>query len=130
MGLPSSGRSSLSAETGDPDAIISLIDLNASLHLGSLENAGRPIEDLEDSIRSLERSNRITDNWITHLHGTTLASNRAIIHLGCMTTTERSYGSTPSTWIFDVRRTQEGDWLVRRIAFVTLMGRTPERPLR
>lgn len=119
-----------SAEEGDPEAIIRLLDGNASLHMGSLENSGRPLEDLEDSIRSLERSNRITDNWITNLRGTTLGSDRAIIHLGCLTTTERSYGSTPTTWIFDIRRTPEGDWLVRRIAFESLMGRTPERPLR
>jgi len=118
------------AEAGDDDGIILVLDPNASIHIGSLENTGRPFDDLEDSIRSLKGSNRITDNWITRLEGTTVDSDRATVNLACLTSTERSYGSVPSSWVFDVRRTPQGDWLVRRLAFESLMGRTPERPLR
>ena len=110
------------AEAGDPDAILRVIDSNASLHIGSLQQPGRPFESLEDSIRSLERSNRITDNWITRLRGWTVSSDQAIVALGCLTTTETSYGSAPTTWVFDVRRTPDGNWAIRRIVFESLLN--------
>lgn len=119
-----------SAEAGEPDAILETIAPNASLHLESLQQPGRPFSDLEGSIRSLERANRISDNWVTGLRGWTLDSNRAIVHLACLTTTESSYGSVPNTWVFEVRRSPDGAWRIQRIVFESLMGRTPDRPLR
>ncbi|MCH2145811.1 MAG: hypothetical protein MK082_11800 [Phycisphaerales bacterium] len=118
------------AEDGDPDAILELIAPDATLHLESLRQPGRPFEQLESSIRSLESSNRITDNSIGKLRGWTMDPDRAIVHLGCRTTTSGSWGPVPSTWAFQVERTPNGDWHVKRIAFTSLAGRTPSDVLR
>ena len=118
------------AEDGEPDAILELIAPNATLHLESLRHPGRPFDQLESSIRSLEASNRITDNSIVKLRGWTTDQDRAIVHLGCRTTTRDSWGPVPSNWAFQVERTANGAWHVTRIAFTSLAGRPPTDVLR
>lgn len=118
------------AVAGDADPIIEVLAPDATLHLQSLKHPGRGLEDLEDSIRSLEDSNRITHNTITKLRAWTTSSESALVFLGCRTTTESSWGPVPSTWVFQIERSARGNWRVKRIAFVSLAGRQPSDPLR
>ena len=117
------------AVNGRSGPILETLAPDATLHLRSLKHPGQGLEDLEDSIRSLERSNRITDNTITKLRAWTTSSDSAIVYLGCRTTTENSWGPVPSTWVFELHRSAHGTWQVKRIAFASLAGRPPDSPL-
>ena len=66
------------AERGDTEAILAVIAPDATLHLESLKRPGRPFEQLAGSIRSLERSNRITANTISTLRARTVAPDEAL----------------------------------------------------
>jgi hypothetical protein len=118
------------AETGNVEGILAVIAPNATLHLESLRQPGQPFEQLEGSIRSLEGSNRITDNTITTLRAWTLDSDNALVRLGCRTTTENSWRPVPTGWLFKVEATPGGGWVVKRIAFASLAGKPPTNVLR
>lgn len=118
-----------SAEAGEPDELIEQLSKNASLHMGDVRKPGRSFADLERSLRTLERANRITDNWVTRLEGMTVAADRAEVSLACITTTSSSYGSVPTTWVFELRRQPDGRWLVTRVVFESIMGEAPKRPI-
>ena len=118
------------AEVGDPAAMLELISPDATLHLESLRHPGRPFGQLASSIRTLESKNRITENTIVRLRGWTTGDDRAIVHLGCRTTTGDSWGPVPTTWGFRVERTSDGGWEVTRIAFKSLGGKPPPDVLR
>ena len=118
-----------SAEEGDPDAVLEHVAPDASLHLGDIRRPGRSFKELERSLRSLERANRITDNWVTRLSGENLGEDRAIVSLACITTTTSSYGSVPTTWSFELERGDDGTWKVTRVVFESLMGKPPSRPI-
>ena len=118
-----------SAEEGDPDAVLVHVAPNASLHLGDIRRPGRSFKELERSLRSLERANRITDNWVTRLSGENLGEDRALVSLACITTTTSSYGSVPTTWSFELERGDDGTWKVTRVVFESLMGKPPSRPI-
>ena len=118
-----------SAEAGDPDALMEHLSTSASLHMGDIRKPGRSFTELARSLKTLERANRITDNWVTKLRGETLEADRAEVSLACLTTTSRSYGSVPTTWIFELRRQSDGRWLVTRVVFQSIMGETPKQPI-
>ena len=118
-----------SAEEGDADAVLTHVAPTASLHMGDIRRPGRSFKDLERSLRSLERANRITDNWVTRLSGESLGVDRAMVSLACITTTSSSYGSVPTTWLFELQRQPDGSWLVTRVVFESLMGKPPQRPI-
>ena len=118
------------AEDGDAGRILAELEPDATLHLESLKQPGRPFEELEESIRSLESSNRVTEIRIGKLRAWTTSPDSAIVHLGCRASTGSSWGPVPTTWSFVVRRNAEGDWKVKRIAFTSLAGQPPSRVLR
>ncbi len=118
------------AVDGDPDEIIALLAPNATLHLQSLRNPGQQMGDLEESIRSLEKSNRISENTITKLRAWTTSSESAIVFLGCRTSTNSTWTPVPSTWVMEVERSEGDEWRVKRIAFASLAGQPPDNTLR
>ncbi|MEE2681032.1 MAG: hypothetical protein VX641_01545 [Planctomycetota bacterium] len=119
----------LSAEAGEPDQLLEHLSDRASLHMGDIRKPGRPFADLERSLRTLERANRITDNWVTRLEGVSVSKDQAEVSLACITTTTSSYGSVPTTWIFELREQPDGRWLVTRVVFESIMGEAPKRPI-
>ena len=118
-----------SAEAGDADAVLKHVAPTASLHMADIRRPGRSFKDLERSLRSLERANRITDNWVTRLSGESLEADRAMVSMACITTTTSSYGSVPTTWMFELQRQSDGSWLGTRVVFESLMGKPPQRPI-
>ena len=118
-----------SAEAGDPDGLLEHLSNEASLHMGDVRKPGRSFSDLKRSLMTLERANRITDNWVTRLDGVTMAADRAEVSLACITTTTSSYGSVPTTWMFELEKQSDGRWLVTRVVFESIMGETPARPI-
>lgn len=116
------------AESGRVDAILERIAPDASLHLGDVRRPGRAFAELERSLRTLERGNRITDNWVTRLRGETRSPGRADVSLACITTTSDSMGSVPTSWLFEVSERPDGTWMVTRVVFETLMGKPPSNP--
>lgn len=119
-----------SAETGDIDGVLGALAPDATLHLESLKRPGRPFEQLAGSIRSLEGSNRITENRVTRLRAWTVDSEEAIVALGCRTTTVNSWGPVPTRWVFRVEASPDGAFRVTRVAFESLAGRAPTDVLR
>ena len=117
------------AEEGDPDAVLEHVSPKASLHLGDIKRPGRSYEVLEDSLRTLERGNRITDNMVTRLDGVTMGDDRSNVGLACITTTSSSMGSVPTTWLFEVTRQGDGTWQVSRVVFRSIMGKPPRNPI-
>ena len=118
-----------SAEAGDPEALLEHLSPDASLHMGDIRRPGRSFTELQRSLRTLERANRITDNWVTKLKGTSLPDECARVSLACITTTTSSYGSVPTTWLFELEEQPDGRWLVTRVVFESIMGEAPKRPI-
>ena len=118
-----------SAESGDVDEMLKGISPDASLHLGDIKRPGRMFTELERSLRTLERSNRVTDNFVMKLDGRTLDAGRSEVTLACITTTTSSMGSVPTTWLFEVSEQPDGRWLVTRVVFQSIMGKPPSNPI-
>lgn len=118
------------AERGDVDGILASISPEASIHLGSLKRPGQNFSQLEQSIRSLGGTNRITKNTITKLRAWTTGTDSAVVQLGCRTETGQSWTAVPTSWMFKLKRGEDDDWVVTRIAFRSLAGKEPTRLLR
>jgi len=99
---------------------------DASLHYGALTAPGMDRAELDRSLSQLEDRHRIESNSITKLRAGAVDDATGVAELGCLTTTRSSFGPVPSLWLFRVERQDDGRWLIRRIAAISIAGRPAE----
>lgn len=102
-----------------------LLAADATLAIGSPRNPGVDINAIRSNLTRL-RNYQITANRITSLRGYSVGSDRAVVHLGCLTDGGSGFtGRVPSAWVLDVRAEPDGSWLIERITCISIAGRTP-----
>ena len=100
------------------------LDPDATLHVGRIENPGRPVDELRRMLDSLRSRHRIEQNTITLLDAVGTGSNTALVELACLTRTTSSLGTVPSRWLLEWER-ESDRWMIRSITAVSIAGRTP-----
>jgi hypothetical protein len=113
------------AEEGRTHDIIATLEPDATLHFGSPNNPGQPIDELQRDINTLDDSNRIVSNSLNNLTFASADSTTAVTAFACMTTTELSYGPFQSKWEIEWQRDEKGIWRIRRLTVIEIAGRTP-----
>lgn len=113
------------AEEGRSIDMIGMLASNATLHVGRAGSSGRPLEDLERELQTLDGQHRITSNRITQLDTADQGDDTILVTLSCYTSTESSYGSVPSSWLLEWTRTSNGGWEIRRLTALRIAGQTP-----
>jgi hypothetical protein len=115
------------AEAGDLAAIRACFGADASMHYGSPEAPGDDLERLMAAAESLAGRHRIERNDVTRLDYATAGDDRGIVILGCRTQTASTYGPVPSRWWIEVVRGPDGEWRIDRLAWLEVLGRSPDR---
>lgn len=95
---------------------------DATLHIGA-GNIGRDRDAILANVSRLAQRYEIESNRITRLSTETTGKNTATIRLTCMTETDVYGGVT--AWTLDVERTEDGEWLVRRLVWESINGQSP-----
>ncbi len=112
------------ATDGRIDEMLAELDPDATLHVGRIENPGRPVEELRRMLDSLRSRHRIEQNTITLLDSVGTGSNTALVELACLTRTTSSLGTVPSRWLLEWER-ESDRWSIRSITAISIAGRTP-----
>jgi hypothetical protein len=116
----------LDAEEGRVNDLVAWLDPDATLHVGRVESPGYPRESLVSALEQLDGPHRVKDNTITLLDAAMDASGVLWVELACLTSTDSSYGTVPSRWIFEWMPPVDGrPWKVRSLTAVSVAGRTP-----
>jgi hypothetical protein len=112
------------AEAAETDKALALFTTDAVLNYGKRENPGVSIDDIRSALRSLEGRYRIDSNRIRRLEIRTLDDETGEVELSCTTSLARLETGVPTDWILRVRKRGER-WLIDRITFETLYGKSP-----
>jgi hypothetical protein len=106
--------------------VVGAMDLfadEATIHFGSASNVGQEHDEILRRLSRFTARYEIERNRVTDLKMATLDRDRAVVRLGCLTTSSTFHG--PSVWEVEVERDDEGTWLVRRIVCISIGGQTP-----
>ena len=95
---------------------------DATLHVGT-GSIGQDRDAILTNASRLADRFTIEGNRITRLDAETSGRGRATVHVGCLTTTDMFHGT--SAWTLEVKRTEDGDWLVRRLVWDSINGQSP-----
>ena len=115
------------AEAADLDRLRACFAPDASMHYGGPESPGDDLERLMRAADGLKGKHRIESNTVTELSIATKDANCGIVMLGCRTTTASSYAAVPTRWWIEVRRQENGEWLIERLAWIELLNQVPAR---
>ena len=110
-------------------ATMNLVAPDASIHLGSPRNVAHDIGLLRRGLSYLARHYTIESNSITGLKSYSDGSDRAVVHMSCLTIAEQGYGyPTPSQWVIEVERQDDGQWLIDRLTCISVANGPPDAP--
>jgi hypothetical protein len=112
------------AEEAETLRAAELFTPSAVLNYGRRENSGVAIEAIRSALASLAAKNRIDSNRITRLVFRTIDDKTGEVELSCSTSTARSIGAVPTSWIIRVRNTADG-WKIDRLTFESAYGKPP-----
>lgn len=93
---------------------------DATMALGKTTNPGFDAEYVKRQLDQLMVRYDITSNRITRLRGYGLSADRAEVHLGCRTEVNEGWGPTPSQWVIEVKRQDDGQWKISRVTNISV----------
>ena len=93
---------------------------DATMAVGSPTNPSFDLDYILDQLDYLVGRYEIASNRITKLHGYGTESGRAEVHLACWTEVADGWGPTPSQWVIEVERQEDGTWKVDRITWISI----------
>ncbi len=99
----------------------------ATFAFASPTNPGFPLDYIRQQASRLEAQYHIESNRITQLKAYSVSKDSAIVHLGCSTTVEQGYGPTPTQWVLQIERNDQGDYKIVHVTWVSLAGNPPPR---
>ena len=102
-----------------------LVAPDATVHFGSTRNIGLDRNAIFDGLARLADTYAIQDNTITMLRGYTQSRDAATVHLACWTSAGDYGGYTPSQWVLQVERQDDGTWQASRITCISVSGQAP-----
>jgi len=111
-------------------AAVALPSDDASFAFGSPTNPGYDIDYIITQVSQFADNYTITGNRITRLDGYTESSDRATVHLACVTEVEGGWAPTPSQWVLAVSRQDDGSWKIERLTCISIAGRPVDRNFR
>ncbi len=91
----------------------------------SPNHPGVDLDEIGDRVREFVGDYDIESNRITMLDGYGESSDRAAVHLACITEIDRGYGPAVTQWVFRVERQSDGAWRITRITWVSMNSRPP-----
>ena len=97
----------------------------ATFAFASPTNPGFPLDYIRQQAVRLEAQYHIESNSITQLKAYSTSSDSAIVHLGCSTIAEQGYGPTPTEWVLQMQRDDQGEFKIVHITWVSLAGNPP-----
>ena len=97
----------------------------ATFAFASPTNPGFPLDYIRQQAVRLESQVSIESNRITQLNAYSVSKDTAIVHLGCSTTVEQGYGPTPTQWVLQLQRNDQGDYKIVHVTWVSLAGNPP-----
>ena len=97
----------------------------ATFAFASPTNPGFPLDYIRQQAVRLESQFSIESNRITQLKAYSVSKDSAIVHLGCSTTAAQGYGPTPTQWILQIERDDQGDYKIVHITWISLAGNPP-----
>lgn len=115
------------AVAADVVAMMASFADDATMAFGSPTNPGFDLDYLSREASRLESQYRIESNSITRLEAYTVSKDSAIVHLACRTTVERGYVPTPTQWVLQVERGDDGTFKIVHVTWISLAGDPPPR---
>ncbi|MHC5003323.1 MAG: Cif family virulence factor [Planctomycetota bacterium] len=100
-----------------------LLTDDAAIAFGSPQNPGLGKEAIRDRLSDVARGWDITSNRCSVLRGYGTAADEAEVHLTCWTEVDGDYGPTVTQWVLRARRQDDGEWRIRRLAWISVNGR-------
>lgn len=97
----------------------------ATFAFASPTNPGFPLDYIRQQALRLESQVSIESNRITQLKAYSVSKDSAIVHLGCSTTAAQGYGPTPTQWVLQIERDDQGDYKIVHVTWVSLAGNPP-----
>ena len=97
----------------------------ATFAFASPTNPGFPLDYIRQQAVRLESQFSIESNRITQLKAYSVSKDSAIVHLGCSTTVAQGYGPTPTQWVLQLQRNDQGDYKIVHVTWVSLAGNPP-----
>ena len=116
-----------SAVAADIVDVMSHFADEAAFAFASPTNPGLPLDYIRRQAVRLEAQYRIESNRITKLKAYSTSSDSAIVHLGCSTIAAQGYGPTPTQWVLQMQRDDQGDFKIVHITWISLAGNPPPR---
>lgn len=105
--------------------VMSYFTDEATFAFASPTNPGFPLDYIRQQALRLESQFSIESNRITQLKAYSVSKDSAIVHLGCSTTVAQGYGPTPTQWILQIERNDQGDYKIVHVTWVSLAGNPP-----
>ena len=112
------------AVAGDVDAVLDQFAANAGFGLSSPKSAPFAVEVVGDQVRSLVGRYSIQSNRITRLSAYTISGDKAEVRFSCSTDTGDGF-ATPTTWIAEYERQDDGELKIVRLTWMSVMGNKP-----
>lgn len=98
---------------------------DATMALGSPTSPSFDLDYILDRLDSVISRYEIASNRITKLRGYGIESGRAEVHLACVTEVADGWAPTPSRWVLEVERQEDGTWKVDRITCISINNQIP-----
>ena len=98
---------------------------DATMALGSPTSPSFDLDYILDQLDSVISRYEITSNRITKLRGYGTESGRAEVHLACVTEVADGWAPTPSRWVLEVERQEDGAWKIDRITCISINNQIP-----
>ena len=113
------------AVAADVVDVMSHFAAEATFAFASPTNPGFPLDYIRQQASRLEAQYRIESNRITQLKVYSTSGDSAIVHLACSTTADRGFGPTPTQWVLQMQRDDQGDFKIVHITWISLAGNPP-----
>ena len=113
------------AAASDVVEVMSHFADEATFAFASPTNPGFPLDYIRQQALRLEAQYHIESNSITQLKAYSTSSDSAIVHLGCSTTVTQGFGPTPTQWVLQMQRDDQGEFKIVHITWVSLAGNPP-----
>jgi hypothetical protein len=116
-------------DAGVENDLVTAVDLlsdDVTFHFAKPENPGYDKDFIIEGLDWLTKRFTIEKNSITMLKAYTESSTKATVHAACFTELAEGYGyPSPSQWVLEVERQDDGEWKVTDLTCVSIAGNPP-----
>ena len=117
------------AAAGDISGAAAMLAPDARLTFGAPTNPGYARPAIDQRLDRLDDRYAVEDNQITMLDAYTIDADSAAVHLACRTMPVSGFGPVFSQWVLDIERQDDGSFMVVRILWISINGRSPSPDL-